>query len=398
MSGPVAHGRPWFQHALYFSAPLLRPFATMRRVVGRTAEGVTCTILVIDDAAPLKLLLAGTLAEQTESVPLGKVSLAAMPALMRREAPNHDLVLARVPQILANRGYGTDFLRLPWIVDMWVRAEEVAKRRQRGRGTVASAYARWKQQEFSAVERSSAADLERFYETMYLPFAKARFGEAAATLDRGTLRQALANGTLVWIEQGGQPVAGQLLERCGPTLHTIAVGTSLEPAASQSVGVLTALKVAATDLALTSGLEWIDFGGCMPWLTDGVLQNKRQWGAELVHRQGLHRAMVATWSHWTPAAAAMLALAPICRHGDATFAVTTATPRGNQPADKLGLPGVDRLLIVDDAMVAGDAKPGSPAVRRVVAGGAAAILADAPSPAERSPAARPATPAATVTG
>ena len=295
-------------------------------------------------------------------------------------------------------GYGTDFLRLPWIVDMWVRAEEVAKRRQRGRGTVASAYARWKQQEFTAVERSSAADLERFYETMYLPFAKARFGEAAATLDRGTLRQALANGTLVWIEQAGRPVAGQLLERCGPTLHTIAVGTSLEPAASQSVGVLTALKVAASDLALASGLEWIDFGGCMPWLTDGVLQNKRQWGAELVHRQGLHRAMVATWSHWTPAAAAMLALAPICRHGTTTFAVTTTTPRGNQPADKLGLPGIDRLLIVDDTMSTSDAKPGSPAVRRVAAGGTAAILADAPPPAERGPAVRPATPAASVTG
>ncbi len=398
MNGPVAHGKPWFQRARYLSAPIIRPFASMRRLVGRTLDGSPCSILVVDDAAPLKLLLAGMLAEQTEILPLGKVSIASVPAMLRREAANHDLVLARVPQILADRSYQTGFLRLPWIVDMWVRAEEVAKRRQRGRGTVASAYARWKQQGFAATQRGEPADLERFYETMYLPFASARFGEAAATLDRATLRQALARGTIVWVEQDGRPVAAQLLERCGSTLHTIAVGTSLEPAAAQSVGVLTALKVAASDLALDTGFAWIDFGGCMPWLTDGVLQNKRQWGAELVHRQGLHRAMVAGWSHWSPAAAALLALAPICRHGAATLAVTTATPRGNQAADKLALPGIDRLLIVDDAMAAGGHAAATDQVRRVAAGGTAAILAEDETAATATPSHKPAAPAQSVLG
>ena len=331
---------------------------------------------MIDDAAPLKLLLAGMLAEQTETVHLGKVSIAGVPALVRREEANHDLVLARVPQLLAEWSYGSGFLRLPWIVDMWVRADEVAKRRQRGRGTVASAYARWKQQGFAATQRGEPADLERFFQAMYRPFASARFGEAASTLDRATLRQALARGTIVWVEQEDRPVAAQLLERCGSTLHTIAVGTSLEPAAAQSVGVLTALKVAASDLALATGLEWIDFGGCMPWLTDGVLQNKRQWGAELRHRQGLHRAVVATWSRWTPAAAAFLALAPICRHGSTTLAVTTTTPRGAQAADKLALPGIDRLLIVDDGASAPGHAPAGDQVHRVASGATRAILAE----------------------
>jgi hypothetical protein len=382
-STPIAHGSAWLRHARYLSAPLVRPLVDVRRLTGRTLDGSPCSILLVDDAPALKLLRANMLAPGTETTPLGKVSIAGLPALVRREMGSHDLVLARVPRVLADWSCSTGFLRLPWIVDMWVRAEEVAKRRQRGRGTVASAYARWKQQGFAATQRGEATDLDRFHETMYRPFASARFGEAASTLDRATLRRALARGTIVWVEQEGRPVAAQLLERCGSTLRTIAVGTSLEPAAAQSVGVLTALKVAAGDLALAAGFEWIDFGGCMPWLTDGVLQNKRQWGAELVHREGLHRAMVATWSRWTPAAAALLALAPICRHGAAAFAITTTTPRGHQAADKLVLPGINQLMIVDDAIVAGAPAAAAPEVLRVAPGGAPEILARKAPPAPR---------------
>ena len=130
--------------------------------------------------------------------------------------------------------YRSGFSRLPWIVDMWVRADEVARRRQRGRGTVASAYARWRQQGFVAGPAQEPGDLDRFDETMYQPFANARFGEAAATLDRATMRRALQRGTIVWVEQEGRPVAAQLLERCGSTLHTVSVGTCLDPAAAQA--------------------------------------------------------------------------------------------------------------------------------------------------------------------
>jgi hypothetical protein len=300
--------------------------------------------------------------------------MAGALAMLRRESRAHDLVLARVPSILADQAGATDFLRLPWLVDMWARAAEVAKRRQRGRGTVASAYARWKQQGFTAARGETAADLARFYETMYLPFARARFGDAASTLDRATLRRALDRGTVLWVELDGRPVAGQLLERSGDALHTVAVGTSLAPEAAQATGVLTALKVAACELALAEGLEWIDFGGCMPWLTDGVLQNKRQWGAELVHRGGLHRALLATWARWTPAAAALLAQAPICRHGTATIALTTTTPRGNQDAAKLLLPGLDRLVVVEDGAARVGAVPSAPQLRRVAPADTAAVV------------------------
>jgi hypothetical protein len=113
MSGPVAYGTLWFQRARYLSAPLRRPFVAMRRVIGRPVEGDACSILVVDDGPTLTLLLDGILAERTRTIAVGKVSALRVPAVVRREMPGHDLVLARVPQILAERDHGTEYLRLP---------------------------------------------------------------------------------------------------------------------------------------------------------------------------------------------------------------------------------------------------------------------------------------------
>jgi len=352
----------------------------MRRLTARTLDGSSCSILVVDDAVPLKRLLAGMLAEQMESAPLGKVSITALPAKLQREKSNYDLVLARVPHLLANWSFRAGFLRLPYLVDMRVRADEVAKRRQLGRSkTVGRAHMRWRQHGFSATQRSGPADLKLFYDTMYQPFISARYGDAAAVLDYSAMQRALQHGALVWIEQDGRPVAAQLVEQCGSTLHLIAGGTSLEPVAARTAGVLAALMVAGTDFAITNGFEWINLGGCMPWITDGVLQNKREWGAELVHRQMLHRGLVAGWSRWTPAVASLLSLAPICRHENTTFSVVTSTPRSHLPPHKLILPGVERLLVVDESPSAERSIPAqSPAITFVKPGSTADLLAEAP--------------------
>ena len=39
MSGPVAHGTPWYQRARYLTAPLRSPFVPIRAVTGRTQDG-----------------------------------------------------------------------------------------------------------------------------------------------------------------------------------------------------------------------------------------------------------------------------------------------------------------------------------------------------------------------
>ena len=375
---PIAHGTAWYRQARYFGAPFYRPFVTLRRITGHTRHGEACTILMVDDGAPLQLLLAGMLVEQTENMSLGRIAVLAVPAMLRREQASYDLVLARIPRLLAERSYPSGFLRLPWNVDMWVRTEEIAARRRRDGHTVTSAYARFKRQGFVARQRSGTADLDRFYDTMYLPLVRARFGEAASPLSRAVLRRSAARGAISWLDWEGRPVAAGLSERCGTVLHSIAVGTSLGLATAREAHVLSAVRVAHSNLAMDTGCEWINLGGCMPWLTDGALQNKRHWGAGLVHRPGLHRTVLASWTRWTPAAAALLDLAPVCRHGSETFAVTTTAPRGQLPTDKLTLPGVGRLLVVRDGAAPGaDGASSAVGAKQVTPGSTAEILAQA---------------------
>src|SRR3954462_1234344 len=89
MSGPVAHGTPWFQRARYVTAPLRSPFVPIRAITGCTVDDSPCSILVVDDGVPIKLLLAGMLAERTQTVSLGKFSILSVPTLVRREGANH---------------------------------------------------------------------------------------------------------------------------------------------------------------------------------------------------------------------------------------------------------------------------------------------------------------------
>ena len=198
------------------------------------------------------------------------------------------------------------------------------------------------------------------------------------TAQPGLLRRSAARGAISWLDWEGRPVAAGLSERCGTVLHSIAVGTSLGLATAREAHVLSAVMVAHSNLAMDTGCEWINLGGCMPWLTDGALQNKRHWGAGLVHRPGHHRTVLASWTRWTPAAAALLDLAPVCRHASETFAVTTTAPRGQLPTGKLTLPGVSRLLVVRDGAAPGaDGASSAVGAKQVTPGSTAEILAQA---------------------
>ena len=71
-----------------------------------------------------------------------------------------------------------------------------------------------------------------------LPFARARFGEAASPLSRAALHRSVACGTISWLDWEGRPVAAGLSERCGTVLHSIATGTSLGLATAREAHVL----------------------------------------------------------------------------------------------------------------------------------------------------------------
>ena len=282
---------------------------------------------------------------------------------------------------------------------MWVRADEVARRRQRGRGTVASAYVRWRQQGFVTVQRREPSDLERFDRTMYRPFANARFGEAAATLDRATMRRALERGTIVWVEQEGRAVAAQLLERCGSTLHTVSVGTCLDPAAAQATG----------------GADRAESGGERSGARDRARVDRLRRLHAVAHGRGAaEQAPMGCRARpsWRPASRRARQLGPVdARRRRLSGHGPDLPPRGghlcghdrytqgNQAAERLGFNGIDRLLVVDEAAAGTGAvaTPGSSGSREGVRvnsgpGRAAARWASGPAIRWSPPGAFPARP------
>ena len=339
--GPVAHGRPWFQRARYLSAPFVRPFVVVRCVTGHTVDGSRCSILVVDDGVPIKLLLAVLLAGQTQTIAVGKVSILGVPALLRREVaeprlgagksapgPCQDVFPDGLFAFAMDCGYASPG------PPRWQSAGSTAvAKRWAAPMRAGDSKATWR---CSAVDRPISTCSTRRCTNL----SQVHGTVMRRRSFRSTLRQALQRGTIVWVEQDGRPIAAQLLERCGSTLHTIAVGTSLEPAAVRATGVLTALKVAASDLAIEAGSNGSIWAAACPGsrmacfrISGNGAQSSFIGAGFIAACSRLGRVGRRLRRHSWP-------LAPICRHGETTFSVTTMTTWSHKAAQQLALRGI----------------------------------------------------------
>ena len=105
MTRSLAEGPLWMQRARYVLAPTLHPCVPLRRFDGRTTDGNASSILVAGTSPTLRLLCAALLPSELVEQPLGWVPLPSLAALLR-ETARHDLVLARLPRVIADRVAG----------------------------------------------------------------------------------------------------------------------------------------------------------------------------------------------------------------------------------------------------------------------------------------------------
>jgi hypothetical protein len=144
---------------------------------------------------------------------------------------------------------------------------------------------------------------------------------------REALRRRLWKGSLFWVEQAGRPVAGYLVDRQGRVLHLLIFGTDVDPVLARELGLLSAIRLFATEHAAATGAEFLDLGGSLPWLCDGSLRSKHLWGAGLVRRRWSNGALLVRWQAWNPAVAAFIGLGPIVRGtGKGWEALCTTAP------------------------------------------------------------------------
>ncbi len=154
---------------------------------------------------------------------------------------------------------------------------------------------------------------------------------------------------MIWLHHRGRPVAGEIVRFAGHALRAVAEGVDPSWVAGQQPGAQAALNLASCELALQRGLTEIDLGGTMPALRNGVLRNKRAWGARFAPWHDSHRDILIRWT--TPPAPAVKGLlervAPIFATSSGLTGLVVGEPDAKAAAwQQLRAPGIDRLVVM----------------------------------------------------
>lgn len=119
---------------------------------------------------------------------------------------------------------------------------------------------------------------EEFYDTMLVPQALTRFGDAAWLPTRRFLRELAARGVLHLVRREGEWVAGICSVRHGDTLWLPVSGVLNGDPALLQQGVSVAVFTQTFAWARSQGVTRIDAGRTTPFVKDGIPRSKTKWG------------------------------------------------------------------------------------------------------------------------
>jgi hypothetical protein len=163
--------------------------------------------------------------------------------------------------------------------------------------------------------RKSPAEVERFYDTMYVPTAQRRFGVMALVDTRKDILEGAAREGLLQVMQGERVVGAGVLSRYGTSMYFLWLGLPEGLDDALMDGAMAGLYYFTIQYAHTQGCDGVHMGYSAPLLDGGVYQYKRKWGAG-VRDEWLLDEMVLWPRNFGPAVAKLLRRQPmIVRQG-----------------------------------------------------------------------------------
>lgn len=123
-------------------------------------------------------------------------------------------------------------------------------------------------------------DLKFFYKEMYVPHAKRRYGNYAHIENFYNIEKIFKNGGLVFITFEGERVAASLDQMIGDTYFLCKAGIINDDFIKK--GALVASYYFSILRAKEVNAKIVDFGTSLPFLLDGVLRHKNNWGTRIV--------------------------------------------------------------------------------------------------------------------
>lgn len=154
-----------------------------------------------------------------------------------------------------------------------------------------------------------AADIDHFYDAMYVPHVQRRFGLHADIESRRVVHRCVAAGALLNILRDDEVIGACVLLPKDDTLRMLLIGFPKENL-RQVDGASAALYFYTLKYAHEKGFRSVDYCGSRPFLNDGVLDVKRRWGAGLFDDWSMQHVLIQI-NEWSPGAQSFLGSCPI---------------------------------------------------------------------------------------
>jgi hypothetical protein len=148
---------------------------------------------------------------------------------------------------------------------------------------------RKKAEKFQAVFSTDPADLDFFYEKLYVPYIRKRFQDALF-IKKVFFQKSLGNTSeLCLLRKGDEIVAGCLFDHIGDRYILLTLGVTDETCVKE--GATSALYYYGIKRALEKKAHYFDFGLSRPFIFDGVFNYKRRWGGAIERDTEINRVM-----------------------------------------------------------------------------------------------------------
>src|SRR5215210_1542679 len=191
-----------------------------------------------------------------------------------------DLVMAEVNRIVASRFRDAGWLLMPdsvrWAGETAMLPPPVPSHSLR------EDYRKLRRFDYTLAQTTDWKLWEEFYETMLVPQAVGRFGEAAWLPSRHFIAELAARGVLHMLSQNGRWVAGICSVRHGDTLWLPLAGVLSGDPLLLRQGVSVAVFTSIFRWAKEQGAVRIDAGRTSPFVNDGIPRSKSKWGLQPV--------------------------------------------------------------------------------------------------------------------
>ncbi|MFL5332276.1 MAG: hypothetical protein ACJ8H8_03650, partial [Geminicoccaceae bacterium] len=330
---------PPYKAALHYALPLVRRRHPLRRLTGIARDGQSAAVLVAGDTSSLDVeeLAQAFFTAPPEDELIGSLAGPALALQLADMLDTHDLVLARTWRVFARDAAAAGLLAVPHVPELRLPVGTAESMLAGTNQSIRRMVRRCDEEGYRLEISAGNGRFAEFYHDFHQPFVRQRHGINTVEHEPQAMRRRLRRGGISWTVLNGERLFAVAFEIVDGTFRELFAGS---PAGRVDLAVQRARcasRAGHIHWCAERGLRWLVMGGCRPWLSDGMLANKRAWGGELVPRSDDLRSLLVGWRRWRPALAQLLADYPlVVRAPDGFGAITAAPDDCTPPSDWQG--------------------------------------------------------------